>query len=312
MSNYQIEVKNLNKSFYSFSEDQKMVEYQPNKSGNTESKEPKVQKMVVLSPQPLNISSITSFTSEGSIAWNPIDIKIPLSITGYHSKAKALLSLQNLVMQKDQTIQNLKRIIESFEISADQPKLETVIEDHMKSLEEKNSEIVSLKQLNIDISNINKTLLNEMTQKDELILTLNVQLKELEQEKENEFKKLKIKNSELHQEIERCQQDFDDIVEEKIKRAEENSYLISKLESSEKIRIDLQRELYASENKENNNFNTLNLLEETKKSLEHYKRQLKLRDSEIAKINESKAKNGIIENAGSTTNPFAREMKLKV
>lgn len=258
---------------------------QPNKSENTKSMELKIQSMVdalqssILNP-PLssclipNMSFANSVMSEINVndSKNPFDIKIPLSLTQINStkKNKKIESLENTITKKDVIIQNLQKNVQSLEASTEASanktkKRTSAEEDYKKSLGEKDREIECVKQLNADITKKHNDLLSQLSQRDELILKLKVQL-QFEDKKENvDVKDLKLKNSELIKDIEREQEARAKELAEKLDLFNENQYLIKQLDSSESKRNELQCEIYKIEDNEISFQQTLGLLKLTKK-----------------------------------------------
>lgn len=258
---------------------------QPNKSENMKSMELKIQIMVdalqssILNP-PLssrlnpNTSFANSAMSEINIndSKNPFDIKIPLSLTRVNStkKNKKIESLENTITKKDVLIQNLQKNIQFLEApieatANENKKQASAEENYKKSLDEKDHEIERVKKLNADITEKHKIILSQLSQRDELILKLKVQLQFEDQKETVDVKDLKFKNSELIKELEHEQETRTKVLAEKFDLFNENQYLIKQLDMSETQRNKLQREMYKNEDIENSYQHTLELLELTKK-----------------------------------------------
>lgn len=256
----------------------------PNKSENTKSTELKIQKMVealgfVLVPPSFHLipddKASMSALSLINNAKNPFDIKIPLNITRSQSrdalnktlKAKELTSLENKITLKDQVIEDLQKKILSLQASAVASDQQTNIISNLKaSLKEKDEEIASLKQVNIELSENYEKILDLCNERDELIKKLQVQLQVEEEKAENEnMDKLKLINSKQLQDMQHMMEAQRILDQEKLKLSRANNYLMTELEKSEKLRNDLERELYEKEDNNGSYQLSLNLLEEAKK-----------------------------------------------
>lgn len=233
-----------------------VFEDQPNKSETTKTLELKVQKIVqaldgVLNPSNErpnpNVSTASSFISENNKT--KLDIKIPLSVSRNRTrdsiKSKVAL-LEDAGTQKDQIIKDFQKKVQSLEASISEFKKQS------NTAKENIKEIVDLKQLNSDITEKYKSLMDQFNQLKEF--NSEVQQKLDEQTKTGDgLQTLRIKNSELLEENQRIMSAYREEVDGRIKDIEDKSFVMSQLERSEKLRNELQHDFYLKEDLHSSN-----------------------------------------------------------